>query len=133
MSHNPQEGIPNIFPTFKYKDAPAVLDWLVKAFGFKKLMECPGPGGTIVHAEMCLGPGVIMLGSAQDEPGDPFANKKQGIYVYVKDIDAHYARAKAANAEIVRELHDTSYESREYHVRDLEGNLWSFGTYCPKT
>ena len=46
-------------------------------------------------------------------------------------MDAHYQRAKAAGAEIVRELQDTSYGSREYAVRDPEGFLWSFGTYRP--
>jgi len=53
--------------------------------------------------------------------------------VYVADVDAHYARAKAAGAEIVMELEDTDYGSRGYSVRDLEGHLWSFGTYHPGT
>jgi uncharacterized glyoxalase superfamily protein PhnB len=58
---------------------------------------------------------------------------RQGVAVYVADVDAHYARAKAAGAQIVRELEDTPYGSREYSVRDLEGFLWSFGTYRPET
>ena len=82
---------------------------------------------------MSLGPGVIMLGSMREEPNNPWAAVKQGIYVYVADVDAHYRRAKAAGAEIVRELQDTSYGSREYAVRDPEGFLWSFGTYRPET
>jgi len=53
------------------------------------------------------------------------------VYVYVEDVDAHHARARAAGAEIVRPLQDTDYGSREYSVRDLEGHLWSFGTYHP--
>jgi uncharacterized glyoxalase superfamily protein PhnB len=51
--------------------------------------------------------------------------------VAVEDVDAHAERAKAAGAEIVRELNDTDYGSREYAARDLEGNVWSFGTYRP--
>lgn len=47
--------------------------------------------------------------------------------------DAHHDRAKAAGARIVRELQDTDYGSREYSARDFEGNLWSFGTYDPRT
>ncbi|MFD5397144.1 VOC family protein [Streptomyces sp. NPDC127097] len=39
------------------------------------------------------------------------------------------ARARAAGAEIIEELSDTDYGSREFGVRDPEGNLWSFGTY----
>jgi uncharacterized glyoxalase superfamily protein PhnB len=59
------------------------------------------------------------------------ATERQGIYVCVDDIDAHYAAAKSAGAEIVRELANTDYGSREYSARDLDGHLWSFGTYQP--
>ena len=45
--------------------------------------------------------------------------------------DAHHERAVAAGAKLVRPLEDTGYGSREYSVRDPEGNLWSFGTYDP--
>jgi uncharacterized glyoxalase superfamily protein PhnB len=53
------------------------------------------------------------------------------IYIAVDDLDAHCERARAAGAEIVREPYDTDYGSRDYSARDLEGNVWSFGTYRP--
>ena len=74
---------------------------------------------------------MIMVGSGPADPGNPWSTTRQGIYVRVDDVDAHHARAKAAGAEIVRPLADTDYGAREYSVRDLEGNLWSFGTYDP--
>jgi uncharacterized glyoxalase superfamily protein PhnB len=49
----------------------------------------------------------------------------------VDDPDAHHERAVAAGATVVRPLEDMEYGSREYSVRDPEGNLWSFGTYDP--
>ena len=52
---------PNIFPALRYRDASAALEWLNEAFGFQKGFATPGPDGTIAHAEMSLGPGVIML------------------------------------------------------------------------
>jgi uncharacterized glyoxalase superfamily protein PhnB len=124
---------PNIFPALRYQDGPAAVEWLARAFGFEKQMVVPGPEGTIAHAQLSFGPGVIMLGSAREEPGrpNPWATVKQGIYVYVADVDAHYARAKAAGAEIVRDLANTDYGSREYSARDFEGHLWSFGSYDP--
>ena len=123
----------NIFPSLRYRNGTAALEWLGRAFGFEKQMVVPGPEGSIAHAQMKLGPGVIMLGSGLDETSkNPWAAVPQGIYVYVQDVDAHYARAKAAGAEIVRNLADTDYGSREYSVRDLEGHLWSFGTYLPE-
>jgi uncharacterized glyoxalase superfamily protein PhnB len=52
--------------------------------------------------------------------------------VVVEDPDAHHARAKAAGADVIRELEDQDYGSRDYSARDFEGNTWSFGTYNPK-
>lgn len=134
MTQNKPDGMPNMFPALRYTDGPGALAWLAKAFGFEKQMDVPGPEGTIAHAQMRFGPGVIMLGSAEPPRRDenPWSAVTQGVYVYVEDVDTHYQRAKAAGAEIVRELQDTDYGSREYSVRDLEGHLWSFGTYRPE-
>ena len=124
--------VPNIFPALKYKDAPRAIDWLGKAFGFEKQFVVPGEHDTVAHAQLRNGAGMIMMGSAgEPDPANPWTTEPYGIYVVVKDIDAHYARAKAAGAEIVYELRETDYGSREYGARDLEGNLWSFGTYLP--
>ena len=123
----------NIFPALRYRNGPAALDWLARAFGFERHFVVPAPDGAVAHAQMSLGTGLIMLGSAtgQHGPGNPWDTVAQGIYVAVEDVDAHYARARAAGAEIVSELEDTDYGSRQYSVRDLEGHLWCFGTYRP--
>ena len=130
-----EDGKPTIYPFLRYDDAPRALDWLEKAFGFRRTMEVPGRDGTVAHAEMSFGTGMVMLGSTRvpttaPEPGDALA-ARHGIYVAVEDADAHYERARAAGAEITRELEDTEYDSREYSARDLEGYHWSFGTYRP--
>lgn len=126
------------FPFLRYEDAPAAFEWLHRAFGFEKQMLVPGPKGTVAHAQLRCGAGVVMIGTAKDD----FMNMKtpkaaggitQGIYVHVDDIDAHHERARAAGAEIVMALEDTEYGSREYAARDVEGHLWSFGTYRPET
>ncbi len=136
MSEKSRDLLPNIFPFMRYQDAPAAIEWLAKAFGFEKQMVAPGANGTIAHAQLSIGPGVIMLGTAREDdlrmksPRDlPGVN--QGVYIYVTDVDAHYQRANDAGAEIVRQLKDTDYGSREYTARDPEGHLWSFGTYRP--
>jgi uncharacterized glyoxalase superfamily protein PhnB len=109
------------------------MAWLGKAFGFTKDLEVPAPGGGVVaHAQLSLDGGVIMLGSVREDPGNPWSGTRQGVYVYVEDVDAHYARAKAAGARIVRELEDTPYGSREYSALDPEGFLWGFGNYRPE-
>ena len=81
---------------------------------------------------------MIMLGDAKAEygslvrpPGPPQRVNTQGIYVVVADADAHYARAKAAGAEILFELKTQDYGGRDYTCRDLEGHIWTFGAYDP--
>ena len=128
----------NIIPTLKYKNAPAMIDWLGRAFGFEK-HAVYADGDTVHHAELTLGGGMIMLGSAKDDafgkmqvpPAGPDATVTQGAYIIVPDADAHHARAVAAGARVVRELKTEDYGGRGYSCRDPEGQLWNFGTYDP--
>jgi uncharacterized glyoxalase superfamily protein PhnB len=126
---------PNIIPAIRYRDADAALDWLQRAFGAEP-KDVHRQDGRIMHAELRLGEGTLMFGQHDDagwmEGHAPDALASTiSLYVVVPDPDAHHERARAAGAKVVRELQDTPYGSREYSVRDLEGNLWSFGTYDP--
>lgn len=120
---------PNLFPALRYQNAPAAIDWLVDVFGFTKQAVFANPDGSIGHAQLQLGTAVVGLNSAITIPGNPWSEVGQGIYVALKDVDAHHARAVKAGAEIVMPLEDKSYGSREYGARDLDGHLWGFGTY----
>jgi uncharacterized glyoxalase superfamily protein PhnB len=124
---------PDIVPFIRYRDAPAAIEWLVRALGFEKLSVFEGEGGTIAHAVLRFGSGAIQLSSPRggETPRQEHTMGLGGLYLVVDDPDALYARAKAAGAEITRELTDQDYGSREFSVRDLEGNGWSFGTYRP--
>ena len=115
---------PNMFPFMRFADAQAAVAWLSRAFGLEERAVHRNDEGVIHHAEMSLGPGIVMFGQ-----GDPASH---GVYVAVADADAHYEQAKAAGAEIVREIEDTPYGSREYSALDCEGHVWSFGTYRPE-
>jgi uncharacterized glyoxalase superfamily protein PhnB len=128
----------SMHPFLRYADAPAAIDWLVRAFGLEKRAVFPNADATIAHAELGLGGSVLMLGSSKpDDLGLKSPREvgavTQGIYVVLPEVDAHYARARAAGAEIVYGPRNTDYGSREYGARDLEGHLWSFGTYRPGT
>lgn len=121
-----------LFPAIKYDDAPMALNWLKSAFGFEPHAVHKDDAGNIVHAEMKKGEAMIMFGGKQPpDKANPWCTEPVGVYVCVDDIDAHYAKAKATGAEIVRPLSDTPYGAREYSVRDCGGHLWSFGTYDP--
>ena len=135
----PDRTPPTIIPCLRYRDAPAAIDWLCRAFGFQKQLVVPNQDGTVAHAQLTLGNGMIMLGSAVDsdfgrlikQPGDIGGSETQCPYVIVKDVDAHYARAKAAGAVVVMDIKDEDYGGRGYSCRDPEGHLWNFGSYDP--
>jgi uncharacterized glyoxalase superfamily protein PhnB len=127
-----------VVPTMRYRDAPRMIDWLCTAFGFERHLVVPGENGTIAHAQLTLGTGMVMLGSARDDeygklvrPARDAAALTQSAYVVVADCDAHYKRAKAAGAEMAMDIEDKEYGGRGYTARDPEGQLWSFGSYDP--
>lgn len=130
-------GHVTMYPIIAYDDAPAAIDWLQRVFAFAPLMVMTGENGEIGHAELRLGNGVIMPTSRQrtTDPENPWTQPlgAQGLYVALDNVEAHYEHAVNAGADIIRPLADTDYGSREYSARDLEGNLWSFGTYRPNT
>jgi uncharacterized glyoxalase superfamily protein PhnB len=100
-------------------------------------MVVPAEAGKIAHAELSLDNGMIMLGDVETEYGRLVAAPEkgrpvtQGIYVVVDDVDAHYARAKAAGAEIAIDIKTQDYGGRDYTARDFEGHVWTFGSYDP--
>jgi uncharacterized glyoxalase superfamily protein PhnB len=139
VSQNAKNTRANVIPTLRYNDAPAAIEWLCEAFGFEKLLVVPGDVGTIAHAELGFGNGMVMLGTARDDefgklvkpPRALGGTGSQGSYIIVEDADKHYGRALAAGAEVVMEIEDQDYGGRGYSCRDPEGHVWSFGTYDP--
>lgn len=111
------------YPLIATADPERSMEWLEKAFGFVPHEVHRDGSGTIVHAEMGYDTGLFMFGAG--------VHVKAAVYVAIDDPDEHHARAKAAGAEIFRELADTDYGSRDYAARDLDGNEWYFGTYRP--
>ena len=106
---------PTIFPVLRYSDAPAAMEWLGRAIGFEKQVEFPGPDGTIAHAELRRGSGVIGISSATPSvESNPWSSVRQGVYVTVDDVNAHHQQAVTAGARIAIQPYDTPYGSREY-------------------
>ena len=126
-----------VMPGFRYRDAPAAIEWLCSVLGFERRAVYAGPDGTVGHAELTLGGGLVMLGSHKDdEHGQRFKTPEElggcetsSTYVVVPDADVVYARAQALKAVIVRPLQNTDYGSREFGLRDPEGHTWTVGTY----
>ena len=124
-----------IFPILRYHDARGAIQWLCATFGAVELFSVPASGDEVRHAQLELCSNIIMLGSVR--PGEQMTSPKtlgaatQALCVYVEDLDAHFERVRRAGAEITGLPRDTDFGAREYHVRDLEGHSWTFGTYLP--
>jgi uncharacterized glyoxalase superfamily protein PhnB len=129
----------SIIPCLRYTDAPAAIESLCRVLGLEKKMVVPGDDGTVVHAELSLGQAMIMLGSAIDtpfgrltaQPSELGGRETQSPYVVVPDADAVYARAKSAGWSILVDIKDEDYGGRGFTCRDIEGHIWSVGTYDP--
>ena len=128
---------PRIYPTFRYRNAASMIDWLVHALGFSVQARHEGDDGSIAHAQLSLGSSMVMLGSARDDTyckmvGAPGQDGGKSVYIAVDDADEAYEKAHAAGATILEKPVDREYGSREFICRDPEGNVWCLGTYWPK-
>ena len=140
MPTDPSSTGSTLIPCLRYRDAPRAIDWLCAVFGFSRQLVIPGPDDTIAHAQLALGRGMIMLGSASNEgaygplvvqPEDIGGSETQTTYLVVADADAVYRRAIDAGATIVIDIVDEEYGGRGFTCRDLEQHIWSIGTYDP--
>jgi uncharacterized glyoxalase superfamily protein PhnB len=129
-----------VIPAMRYRDAPAAIEWLCRVIGFEKHLVVPGSGNAIAHAQLVLGGGMLMLGSADN--GSVFGNRirqpdeiggyeTQSAYVVVADADAVLARARGEGWTIVSDIADQDFGGRSFSCLDPEGRLWSVGTFDP--
>jgi uncharacterized glyoxalase superfamily protein PhnB len=135
-------GWPRISAGIYCRDPAAMIDWLCRAFGFEVRLRVEGEGGGIAHSELTYGDGVIMVGQERRGAAQRFGvdaasplsvggANTQGLMIYIDDVDAHCARARAAGARIADEpqVHDYGegyWADRSYGAVDPEGHLWWF-------
>jgi uncharacterized glyoxalase superfamily protein PhnB len=118
-----------IIPYLSYEDGKGAIDFLAKAFGFEVRGVLPGPGQSVMHAELGLGDAVVYLGTPDGyDPKRALKQRNAAVLVYVDDVDAHCARAREAGARIESEPADMFYGDRVYNATDPEGQLWFFHT-----
>lgn len=113
-----------------YQDPKAALAWLEKAFDFELVMLLEDAEGNLAHSQMSFGDGVVMIGQEWSDdhksPKSVGGKNTQTVSIEVDtDIDAHFARAKAAGAEILAEPETQFYGDRTYRCRDPEGHIWT--------
>jgi uncharacterized glyoxalase superfamily protein PhnB len=143
MTMSVPRGGSTIVPCLLYRDAPAMIEWLCDVFDFERHAVYANGDGTIGHAELTLGAGMVMVSSTPrpDDtstwarlvrtPADMDGAETQSPALCVSDPDGAYARVKSRGGEIVLDIEDKSYGGRGFTCRDPEGHLWSVGSYDP--
>ncbi len=119
---------PQVVPYLLYEDATAVMDWLIRVFGFTERVRDRLDDGTLRHGELLLDHGgVIMVGSAGAGFRGPaeLGEVTQLVCVTITDLLAHRERAQAAGAD-VSEISIRANRARSYTVDDPAGHRWYF-------
>ena len=136
----PPQGWPRMSASVFYDDPHAAIDWLCKAFGFELRLKVEGDAGEIVHSELKLDEGLVMVSGTGGEgdwqqiyrsPKAIGGGVTQALCFFVDDVDAHHGQAVAAGAKIARALATSDYgddywSDRSYGAIDPEGHLWWF-------
>jgi uncharacterized glyoxalase superfamily protein PhnB len=132
--------VPTVIPMISYEDGISAMECLAKAFGFHERTSMTGPDGRLAHGEMEAGGGLVMIATPGPDYQSPRRHREtceqarkwsavpwiiDGALVYVDDLDAHFARSKAAGANILSEIEDDP-PGRRYRAEDLEGHRWFF-------
>ncbi|MFN7954934.1 MAG: VOC family protein [bacterium] len=135
-------GWPRISSALYYDDPARAIEWLCEAFGFEVRLCIEGEGGRVEHSELVFGDGLVMVGGTGPHSAHPELTQRatpsavgggntQNLLVFVDDVDAHCARARACGARIVAEPktvdHGADYWSdRIYEAEDPWGHHWWF-------
>lgn len=123
------DGYHSVTPYLIVDGAAAAIDFYKNVFGATEMMQLPGPGGKVMHAEIKIGDSIVMLA---DEFPDmniqgpaAIGGSPVGICLYVEDVDATFSQAVDAGATIERPLQDQFYGDRSGTVVDPFGHKWT--------
>jgi uncharacterized glyoxalase superfamily protein PhnB len=131
---------PPLIPAIAYDDAPAAIRWLTDVLGLRVIRKFEMPDGNIAHAELAWR-GAMVFVHTRPHKENPWSVVGPASIALASDtteeVDRHYERAVAAGADIVRPAYTSRTPafptgSRQFDVRDPEGNLWTVGTYRPR-
>jgi PhnB protein len=124
---------PTIVPYLAVADAAAAIDFYKRAFGAEERMRVPGPDRAVMHAEILVNGGLVMLTDSAPQVGFPAPAPGEKVPVGIMvawptpaDVDAIHARAVAAGAGSETEPRDEPWGARFAAVTDPYGQRWWF-------
>jgi len=124
--------IHEVFTYLRVRDTAAAIAFYTQAFGAKELFRLTEPSGRIGHAELELGPSVLMLSDAFPEYGieaPPIggATSYASVHLHVDNADAVLEQAVSAGATMLMAPTDQFYGERSCKLRDPFGHEWLIG------
>jgi len=129
------KGMPALIPYLTVSSPDESVAFYQDVCQFNLLSEPKIENNKILHAEMGLGEAVIMMGaegacgSTQLSPKVSGTQAPLNLYIYVPDVDAHYAHAKKHGAKIAKAPEDMFWGDRFYQLEDIDGYQWCFATH----
>jgi uncharacterized glyoxalase superfamily protein PhnB len=130
--HVPHEPFPlsRLAVAVHYERPVAAARWLMDAFGFEPASFIPDEEpADHCWIEFHVGDAALIL-HKQAEQQDGAGPVTHTPWVFVDDLDAHLARARAAGATIVQDI--WHHGVRAYEAADPEGRHWSFAQATPR-
>jgi uncharacterized glyoxalase superfamily protein PhnB len=113
MTRNRSVPDADVIPVLAYADVNEAAGWLCRVFGFRLRLRVGDHRAQLVHGKGAV---IVVQG----------ANRSGSVHVHVEDVDAHYATAVAAGAQVVGTPETFPFGERQYSATDLAGNLWTF-------
>ena len=125
---------PAVIPHLVVDDAPAAIDFYIKAFGAVEVGRVPRPDGKLIHAAVQINGATVMLNDDFPEMsgGKSMTPTALGgspvtIHLTVTDVDTKFQQAVDAGATVVMPLEDQFWGDRYGMVVDPFGHQWSLG------
>lgn len=118
-------------PYLVVKGAASAIDFYVKAFGARESMRMPGPGGAVMHAEIDIAGGRVMLSDEMQGARSPksLGGTPVSLFLYVRDVDAAFKQAIAAGAKEKTPLSNMFWGDRWGVLTDPFGHEWQLATH----
>jgi uncharacterized glyoxalase superfamily protein PhnB len=127
------DGYHTVTPHLAVRDAAKAIEFYAKAFGAEELFRMPGPGGVVMHAEVRIGDSIVMLGEEAPQMGasspQTIGGSPVSLLIYVKDVDASFARAGKAGCTVEMPPEDMFWGDRYGKLVDPFGHKWALATH----
>ena len=124
-----------ITPCLTVQGAAKALEFYAAVFGAAERMRTPGPGGSIVHAEIVIGDSVVIIADenpfegTKAPPSGGLPGSPEFLYIYVEDVDAVLARATELGATLQRPATTQFYGDRDGYIIDPFGHGWTIASH----